>query len=60
MMAKCEMCGKQFDETEVDNYLIDKLGFDGFKYVVKQYNTICDSCALGIYYAEHDEDDANA
>ena len=55
-MVKCPMCGKMFDTDEVGNYLTDKFGFEGYSEILHNVGDVCDSCGLGLYYADHEDE----
>ena len=56
-MKKCIMCGKKFDPDDVENYIDSKFGFGTASEISNRVGEVCDSCMMGIYYADHEEND---
>lgn len=56
-MPKCIMCGKNFSKSRVEDYIDSKFGFSEYERIESSVGEVCDSCAMGIYYAENGDDD---
>ena len=56
------MCGKEFESTDVEEYIGKLFGYDAVNKIQddmrEKWNVdkICDSCCMSIYYSEHPDE----
>lgn len=56
-MVKCSMCGRMYDVADAENYIGSKFGYDELERIERSIGRqVCDSCMLGIHYADQGED----
>ena len=56
-MARCNMCGAPFDKAKMKEYIGSKFGYDELEKIINLVGSVCESCAMGVYYAENGNDD---
>ena len=62
-MATCKMCGKSFDEKDVERFIDSEFGAGEYHHVSYECfgGPLCRDCAVSIHYANQDaEEEAEA
>ena len=55
-MAICEMCGREFNVSRMEDHIGSKFGYDELENIRRDVGNVCDECAMSVYYADHEQD----